>query len=133
MKTNYAFTINVSTKKFVNHRQWSKYSHDDQKSILNKIINNAIDKCPYIEHCEFYYELTKQNIFHVHGMFSTDFETVDKFQELIHNELGLPSVDPERVCFIKETQVDKTYWVNYMKKDQIENTKRNDVCLFRKV
>lgn len=120
LNNNYAYTINVSPKKFFKGKQFGSYNASEQRRLYEfciEIACNNIGQINYTQH-DYRFELTKQGITHVHGRMRTSKEHIEMFQNKIHNLLGLPSLPKDICCKITKTFIHIDYWQHYMDKDQ---------------
>lgn len=66
----YAITINVQPTRFMNKRQWAKYTHDQQKLILSRIENALRRNNPSIKMQKLMFEVCpKLNQIHFHALY----------------------------------------------------------------
>lgn len=117
----WAYTINISPhKKVLIHKdnkkhliKWSGLSRQQQQNYLSQIIKETINTQIY------FFELTEKKNIHVHGMFNGSLEDAHYFQNYVHKKCGFPKDNLMRVCYITPTEVDKTYYEEYMEKEKI--------------
>lgn len=118
-KKYYSFTINLSTKKYIGGKQWKDIDELKQKLIINNVLKDAKKKLNLPDY-EYYFELTKQKMVHLHGCIYTNHVGMLMLQQEIHNDLGLPKVHPNIVFYFEETKEDISHWRNYMYKTDPE-------------
>lgn len=124
-KKYYSFTINVSTKKYLFKKMWSKYSPEEQETIIKNVLKDSKEKLQLPEY-DYYFELTKQGMVHLHGCLYTSHIGMLMLQTEVHNVLGLPKIHPDIVFKFEETVSDISHWRNYMNKTNPSYVSSND-------
>lgn len=109
----YAFTVNVSPKKYVNGKPWSTYQHIDQKNILDEFLSSFQEFSDML----YIFEKTQAGYPHVHGMLRADKDDIQVFQEKVVRRFGMPKLAWDVCCKI-DPIYDKSGWMKYMRKDQ---------------
>lgn len=109
----YSFTVNVSAKKYVNGKVWSTYTHFDQKHILDDFLSSFQEFSDML----YVFEDTEAGYPHVHGMFRSDKEDAQLFQERVVKRFGMPKLAWEVCCKVDKIY-DKAGWMRYMRKAQ---------------
>lgn len=120
-KHNIACTINVQPTRFMNKRQWKKYSHDQQKAILNRIENAMRRVYPTIVLKKLYYEICPiLNNIHFHAWYVCTMDDEQKMKDYFEQRCGTPKgtqTKPWRM-YLSKYIYDEQGWVNYITKDQ---------------
>lgn len=114
-KKYYSFTINVSTKKYYAKQIWHSYNKMQQEEIIRDVLLNSI-KAVQLPKPDYFFELTKKGMVHLHGILYTNQVGMLMLQTEIHNILGLPKIHPDIVFKFEETVMDIEYFRSYMNK-----------------
>lgn len=122
-KIMYSFTINVSTKKYINKEQWKDIDSLKQRVILKHFMDLAVKE--YETTHKFVFEKTKQGMQHMHGtVFNACELQMILIQQYIHEHLGLAKINPNVVFQYKPVNYYEG-WESYCHKDQSPKSPAN--------
>lgn len=125
----YMFTINVSTKKYINNKRWETYNTMEQEAFLLKMLSYCVGNHPMLE-LQYNTELTKKGNVHLHFSCYTTQQNVEKIQNIFHKRFGMPNLDPSICCDVTKNILGKSHADEYVNKQK--NPEEADVCMFRK-
>lgn len=117
---DYAVTVNIQPTKFMNKRQWKRYTHDQQRAILSRIEKKFRKDMPTIELVELHYEIcpTLKNI-HFHALYKMPVNyctTMETYYTRICSSEDEKTKIPWRFLDIREI-TNRTGWLEYINKD----------------
>lgn len=116
----YAVTVNIQPTKFINKRQWKKYSADQQKAILTRIERSVRTKNPSIVLKALHFEVcpTLFNI-HFHAMYQMPNIYQVVLETYYDRVVGQPQGKQTKPWrhFLMEEIYDRKGWLEYITKD----------------
>lgn len=126
VKKDYAFTVNVSPKKFYKRKLWMSYTNVQQKEIFRLHVDTLCfylgqkpDEISVVEGpIQYVFELTQLGHVHLHAFVRCSTRQILYIQNYFCKFFGMPNLPKQICCFVEETRVDKEFWYHYMAKEQ---------------